>query len=305
MKTAVVYLTHRLWPDVLQGFRRLRRQCPAGADAFLLVDATAAERAIERVPADLEADVHAFTAEEVLDIPYPRKVSDASEAEIYGGNLDLVFLHYPRLFPGYDRYWTVEYDVAFTGRWSKLLGHFADAEADLLGTTLTRFDEIPEWNHWPAFDTGGEVGRERWIRGFYPCVRVSRPAIAAVDRAYRRGWTGHSEAVMATAIGSAGLTIRDLGGEGEFVADEDRNRFYTNTPTRLDLDPGTFVYRPVRPSPGFRRDKLWHPVKPRASRWSSWRERIGRGLERIRRAVTARVAPSRPDDGRAPSPGGE
>lgn len=54
------------------------------------------------------------------------------------------------------------------------------------------------------------------------------------------------------------------------MAEENRGRFYTNTPTRTSLAPGTFVYKPTRRFPGLRRQMLWHPVKPTAGRLSPY-----------------------------------
>jgi hypothetical protein len=84
-----------------------------------------------------------------------------------------------------------------------------------------------------------------------------------MDRFYREGWTGHCEVTWATLLHTAGLRIADLGGNGEFVAAQNRGRFYENTMTSLEHSPGTFVYRPMKlPWPRLRRNMLWHPVKP-------------------------------------------
>jgi hypothetical protein len=84
----------------------------------------------------------------------------------------------------------------------------------------------------------------------------------AMDQAYRLGWSGHCEATWPTIINLAGLKLEDIGGDGEFVAPGNHNRFYTNTLSSPTLAPGSLVFRPARCWLGSQRNKLWHPVKP-------------------------------------------
>lgn len=139
----------------------------------------------------------------------------------------------------------------------------------------------PDWTWWSSL-----VGPEeelppldRWVRGFFPVVRLSSGGMTALEQAYRRGWTGHCEVVVPTAMRVQGLAIEDLGGDGAFVPAGNADRFYTNTPTASGLYPGTFVYRPARPGPGLTSGKLWHPVKPDARRLGSWLRRCRRWLK--------------------------
>ncbi len=92
--------------------------------------------------------------------------------------------------------------------------------------------------------------------------RASRAAMAALDAAYRAGWTGHCEGAWPTFATRAGLSLADLGGDGPFTPARLRGRFYSNTPGDLYLAPGSFVFKPVLHRVGSKRDMLWHPVKP-------------------------------------------
>ena len=75
-----------------------------------------------------------------------------------------------------------------------------------------------------------------------------------------------------------GLTVVDLGGEGEFTPDRYRGRFYLNCPRQVHLAPGTLVFKPALYRMGKRPDMLWHPVKP-----FFWRAEAKEGLRDIRR----------------------
>ncbi|MBD0275627.1 MAG: hypothetical protein ICV73_27325, partial [Acetobacteraceae bacterium] len=83
-----------------------------------------------------------------------------------------------------------------------------------------------------------------------------------VDKAYREGWGGHLECSFATIASVSGLTIADLGGDGDFTPDRYRGRFYSGTIRDVYRAPGTFVFKPVFFRAGSRPDMLWHPVKP-------------------------------------------
>ena len=95
-----------------------------------------------------------------------------------------------------------------------------------------------------------------------PIYRISRRAAQAIDHAYQSGWSGHCEVTWPTIINRAGFSIEDFGGDGEFVREPNRNRFYTNTLLDPNLAPGSLVLRPARAFTGLKKEKLWHPVKP-------------------------------------------
>lgn len=258
-RTLVAFLTHTAHPSAFGRMKRLRRQLPVDHDFVVLCDVSGEDESGSGHPLQSSPRLVPFTSEAVTDTPYPLK---GRSGRLVPGNLDLLYLWLHRLNPGYDHYWFVEYDVAYTGGWDELFGRFAEVDADLLGTTLTPYAHRPEWYHWDSFRPSDEIPREAWHRGFFPLIRLSRRSMGVLDAAYRDGWGGHAEATVPTALLHAGLSVRDIGGDGPYVHAGDRNRFYTNTPTREGLYPGTFVYRPARRWPGLRRRKLWHPVKP-------------------------------------------
>jgi hypothetical protein len=98
--------------------------------------------------------------------------------------------------------------------------------------------------------------------------------------AYSAGWMGHYECTFPTLILRNGLGIEDIGGDGEFVLEENRGRFYSNTPGQSSLAPGTFVFRPVKTESGPGSNLLWHPIKPVGETpWDvanrmAWRRRV-------------------------------
>jgi hypothetical protein len=255
-----------------------------------------------------------FDASRLIELGYPGK---SAAEKLYGprqgdrhhqrfhfdpGNVELPLLRFFKDHPGYDHYWTVEYDVRFTGSWNAFFSSFAASGADLLGTTLTRYDQVPDWHHWPTLDLAGRpIGKERYLRGFFPIYRLSRRALMQLDRDYRAGVKGHFECLVPTLLNHAGMTVEDIGGDGEFVQPGNRNRFYRNTPSRGSLNPGTFVFRPAMHRPGDEPDMLWHPVR-HSPLWRIALRRLKRMLlqpvrrirERGRIAAASAIAPLEP-----------
>jgi hypothetical protein len=288
-ETAVFFLTHLLGPRLLDRYRKLRDDCRERYDVHFAADLTSGRLRTDAVPADVRPDVHGFTRDQVALSHATGDEAGQDGFRLYGGNLDHVFLHVKKAFPEYEHFWWVEHDVAFTGDWTTLFGHFDDSDSDLVGTTLTPYEAIPGWHWWDGFDAPDGIPKPEWIRGFFPCFRISARGLDALDEAYRSGWSGHAEAVLPTALAARGLTLEDIGGSGLWVRAGNRNRFYTNRPHRhRTLGPGSFVYRPTRPLPGLRRDRLWHPVKSRQGRFMPWwrllRQRIRYTAERLHRS---------------------
>lgn len=259
-RTAVFFLSHRTDAEVTRRFRTLREQMPPGHACTLVLH----KQPDAAAPRDAE-DLLPLTTEAVQAQPFARRLH-ASGGRVVPGNADQLFLAACLERPDHDYYWLVEYDVVYTGRWRDFFQHFTACAADLLGTNLRAKPDIPHWNHWaglrrpPPFD---RLGDERLLRGFFPVMRLSRRAIATLVADYARDWRGHYEAILPTILGFRGHSIEDIGGDGPFTPADRVGRFYTSSPKRKGLAPGSFVYRPKRRRPGLKRGLLWHPVKPR------------------------------------------
>lgn len=269
----MLFLAHRIHDHFVARYRRLRESVPADHDLYLAFDATTADPETVAAAKLLGGDdLYLFRFSELSTEGYPRPWAGDNDSRLVPGNVDLLPLHLHRTTEAYDRYWIVEYDVEYTGDWRAFFGHFRDNDSALLGTTLQPYRVLPEFHWWDSVEAPEPIDREDLYRGFFPVMRLSRAALEALDTAYAEGWTGHFEVVVPTALHRSGLGIEDIGGEGPFVRPGNENRFYTNTPWRTGLGPGTFKYRPARRWPGLRRGKLWHPVKPTQGRATQYVE---------------------------------
>ena len=146
--------------------------------------------------------------------------------------------------PNYDHYWVIEYDVRYTGHWGELLSELRTSQAAFLGTTLQDHDENPRWWWWPSLVNTPNSSLQR-VRCFTPFCRLSNAALAAVDKWYREGGSGHYELVWPGVCKTNGWPIEDIGGWGRYTPERWRGKHYVNTLLKPSLSPGIFVYKPV------------------------------------------------------------
>ena len=257
----IAFVTHALNPAIHAAFERLVREAPPDHDVFLLLSGDAPAPYIAGPRGDRVVRV---TREDVFRLGYPEKCR--REGWRIDGNGDLLFLEFRRRHPGYGRFWFVEYDVHWEGRWGVLFEHFRASPADVLGGIMYPVAETPQKLRvldYPrlVLPEGAGWTPERAIKGFLPICRVSGAALDAMDAAYRGGLGGHYEITLFSVPARAGLVLEDFGGRGPYVRPENRDRFYFAHSATYSHSPGTFVFRPaprVLPRP----NTLWHPVKP-------------------------------------------
>ena len=179
-----------------------------------------------------------------------------------------------------DFTWVLEYDVDFSGDWSRLFAQFTESPADLLTTTLLARPESPDWFWWRTAQAPAGIADAGMYRSVLPVMRISRRMAATYAQAMREpGWAGHYEFTLPTAAMAAGMSVEDIGGAGPLCPPERAGRNYSNTPQHAPLTPGTFVWRPSweryfheAPDSFPEPDMLYHPVKPDVAEWD--RERF-------------------------------
>jgi hypothetical protein len=282
--TILLYQTHFFDRGAERAFRRLQAECPPNFQCVVLLHAppgSAKPPRLEKVPH------HFVTTDQILALPYPRKLAEQDWTgrrwEMWGGgHCDLIPLHFMRSHPGYDRYWVMEYDVAFTGHWRRFFDAFEASEADLLTACVRRRADDPHWVNWPSLQGPfpAEELEAHATAALLPLFRVSNALAREMDAAYAAGFGGHLEGTWSTLASLRGMRIEDIGGEGPFVAPGNLRRFYTASPStavQFYLAPGTFFAKPAMYRPGRRRDTLWHPVKP-----FHWRDELRQALREYR-----------------------
>jgi hypothetical protein len=254
-KTLVVFQTHILTKGILVEFERIRKVVDQDTDVLLFYDNSLSDFCDQLV--DFSDQCFLFKKDVIRKFFKPRL-----QSVDFVGYVNLPLLYFSQHHPEYDYYWSIEYDVRFTGDWKSFIDSFVSTEADLLGTTIYRYKFRPEWFYWGSIQSPeAKIDTDKLIRGFFPIYRLSKKACGEMIVAYLQGWLGHFEVLMPTILHGRGYIIEDIGGDGEFTPTERRNRFYQNSPENDGLAPGTFVFRPEIASAPNRNDMLYHPVK--------------------------------------------
>jgi uncharacterized protein DUF3405 len=259
---AILYRTHIFNPMVRREIERLRDEAPDCSHwvvGYLKDDAA--------VPETPESNFRLYRRADLAALPYPKKIAAVDWSNTEGHN-DLPVLAFYRENPDYDHYWIIEYDVRYTGHWGELFRELRTSRAAFLSTTLQDHEENPRWWWWRSLVNTPNGSLQR-VRCFTPFCRLSNAALAAVDKWYREGGSGHYELVWPGVCKTNGWPIEDIGGWGRYTPERWRGKHYVNTPLKPSLSPGIFVYKPV-----FKDDwvnanglkhahgpMLWHPVK--------------------------------------------
>jgi hypothetical protein len=251
-RMVILFLSHVTDAGTLGEFRRIRHEAKGYADSSFLHHWTGQD--LPRNSRGLP--LWQFTEMQLRGLGY-RWVGK----HIVPGSAHFPLFGFFSAFPHYESYWMIEYDVRFTGNWSLLFGAFLSSPSDFLSCQIQDFAANPEWYWWPSLNhPQRHIPNEKRLRSFSPIYRISRPALIYLHECLRDGWCGHPEVLIPTLLSEKGFTISDFGGNGAFVAPGNRNRFYINGPR------GTMRWRPSFAAAGRRKNKLYHPVKPKNSR---------------------------------------
>lgn len=184
------------------------------------------------------------------------------------GLMDIAIM--PRVLAApHEFVWALEFDVDYSGHWSRIFERFARSRADVLTTTLLPRQQDPDWALWATARAPTSVPQSAWFRSFAPALRLSRRFAAAYIAATNRGdWDGHYEFTIPTVGRHLGFRVEDLASAGTPPWRKPQP-LYHNTPGDPSLSPGTFVWRPARhayfheqPAEFAEPDRLYHPVKP-------------------------------------------
>lgn len=205
-------------------------------------------------------DHYVFSEDAVDKLAYPIKGA-ARPFRLIPGNCDLMALLARKAAPQYAQYWVIEDDVEYSGDPYELLASLDGRRGDLLATHLAH--GYDGWAYASMLRSpGGDVKpADTWLV-FLTFFRISGEALDTIDRYYRDGWSGHSENMWATILKHAGMEVVDFGGNGKYVADEDRNKRYYGLPNDGFQKNGSFGTMNIRLFAGRRKDVLWHPIKP-------------------------------------------
>lgn len=204
-------------------------------------------------------DHYVFGLDAVDTLGYPNKGA-TRPFKLIPGNCDLIALLFRKAAPQYDQYWVVEDDVEYSGDIHHLLSSLRGRPGDLLATHLAHSYDDWAYSSMLRSPKGDVRPADTWLV-FLTFFRINGAALDTIDRYYRAGWSGHSENMWATILKHAGMDVVDFGGNGRYVAEQDRNKHYYGLPNDGFQKNGSFGTMNIRMFAGRRKNVLWHPIK--------------------------------------------
>ena len=253
----IIFGAHYLKGKVVEHLSKLQKDCEGKYDVWLVYDNSKQDYDPSLVAKDTRTFL--FNVESISKKYFMK--SCTKRGSLYDGNTTFPILEFYRKHPDYKYYWRIEYDMCFNGNWLALFDYFTDNNVDLLTTTLFRHVFRPDWMWWNSLKTPFYIRNFDKIRGFLPIARMSKRACKLLYKKFGQQWNGHDEVVLPTILNHYGLSLEDMGGEGEFVRPENKARFYVNTPENVGLAPGTLVCPPSMPKLPMLPGKLYHAIK--------------------------------------------
>jgi hypothetical protein len=281
-----IFVTHRWSPSVARHFERLKREAGPVLDVYLAFQPPSGSA----LPEGCQPDI--VVTREAMKAAFPNRTAPYGENWLYDC-CELVWISAasdPKL-ANYDRFWSLEYDVDFSGDWSTFFSAVLHYEGDLLATDLRRFSADTVWPHSVRHRQPADAPTDPLL-AFLPIVGFSRKLLELYcERIEAEPWQGLMESVVPSFAEMHGLAMHEIGGDGPFTPPERRGRHYSTR--RVAGREATFSFLPVQSFSYFgdepehfgEPDRLYHPVKTdlpaadvkralRRRRWVHWRDRI-------------------------------
>jgi hypothetical protein len=248
MKEAILFLTHKKNAGIIRELEKLNRE-KGSRELYILSQ--------ERDFSEVDIPVIHFDDSVLINSGYPL-MGDS----IVPGHAHIPFFQW---FMGLedeqrpDYCWLIEYDVRFTGNWSKLFDYYANDDSGLITSHIRWYSDEPDWCWWRLEHPEVEIETSRRLKSLNPVYRFSSSAISYLHNSFIEGWQGHNEVIIPTLLYHGGYRLTDLGQGGDFRSS--KPFCITRNDRHGRQNAGTMRYRPVMKEPGLRPNMIYHPVK--------------------------------------------
>lgn len=255
--SAILFLTHIITEDIIVRYKRLLNETSNLYDVYFAVDTTTNQ--IDKLKSLPHGKSFLFDLQRIMEQGY----TPLGNRVMY--NVNYVLLFFRKLFPKYDYYWVIEYDVEFTGSWNIFFNYFETIDADFVSSHIEHFsNDNANWCWWNRtnLSTFG-YSNSQMVKSFNPVYRISARALDYMDSVLKKGVQGHFEVIMPTIIANnKELKVLDLGGCGEYSDPSHPNHFYIKG---VGVNNGSMRWRPLFLQSCINSLKntnlLFHPVK--------------------------------------------
>jgi len=253
--TTVLFLSHETSVETAAAYAHLRHTAGDGVTVRWLLDVSNGAP----LPDEFAHEVTSYDSRQFAEWGM-RTMGGA----MLPGHCHFPLIRYCQINPVVEWLWAVEYDVRFTGSWSRLFEHCSEDAADLLACHIRNEKQEPDWHWWNTLRAPDGVAIEAGsrTRAFCVAARYSARSLRKIAQLQASGWYGHQEVIIPTLLLREGMAVRDL---NDITGPGGRRRkFYTSRNNRGGTlyRLGTVRYRPIRGRAGWRRNMIYHPVKP-------------------------------------------
>jgi hypothetical protein len=261
-RECIVYLVHYFDDNIRKRFDKLHKETGPRFDVYLL-----AEHGTRVAPDFMDRySVEFFQFSKIKKMA--RKVIGE---RILPGNCHLRTIDFFHRHPSYERYWFIEFDVHYSGDWSRFFRQFDDDGSDLLAATVHSLAQERTWVWADSFSAPKRrLEEDKRLIAFLPAHRLSSRAIQEIEQRVGMGWVGHFEMLIPTAILDAGLSVSDIGGTGPWTPRRRKNRNYISVRVYGVNTLQTFRFRPPVQILAIK-DFLYHPIKADLGPWERFK----------------------------------
>ncbi len=253
MKTAILFVTHFYNEDIERLIVKLYKETKDVATLYV----------------GFQADKAQITLPDgILSFPFSIRELNMLGYRSWGctlmdGNFHFVPLAFYLKYPGYDNYWLMEYDVQFSGDWSKFFSFFKHKDEDFISAHIETVKDNPGWIRWDEIDLFNiNLTKHQYLKSFNPICRFSNRALGLLHERCRMGDRGHNEVLLPTLFKYYGLRIADFGGHGKYIYKGLSDLFYTCGSTGNAVTASTHRFRPVHTDESMMiPNMIYHPVK--------------------------------------------
>jgi hypothetical protein len=255
MKEVVLFISHIVNDETIKRFRKLNKDLSCRCEVYWAYHQV---QDIPYFPQDIKTYI--FNFDKLRELGY----SPLYRNTIYT-NVNYILQRFYKDYPQYERYWSIEYDVVFTGNWDLLISTLENYDADLISCHIEKYsaDNNGDWYWWkPLFLVDCNIPIENCVKAFNPIYALSNRALNFLDDFLRKRNCAHFETLISTALYNNSFKLVDMGGIGSFTPPELRNKFYVQG---VGVNNGTMRFRPVFLEEEVDAlcvsDKLFHPLK--------------------------------------------
>lgn len=214
MKNLICFISHIVTSEIVSLFKEISSGIPEDSE-IVFISPTELDRRSEF------SKISELTGG-VTNLYLDKTEENLTDQNTYTFRSQLIFKNIYKLFPGYEYYYLIEYDVRFIGDWRSLFHHLSRLPEDLICSHFSMYNNIYEQGPYPRWklrkmfskedrliiDESGKITDDLYF-SFLPFCRLSNSLMRLVYDYYET-YDGFFEIVIPTICIKNDLSVIDL-----------------------------------------------------------------------------------------------